>query len=131
LVAIRLDDQSEVYRLSRNANYVPMPAVVGDKLFVPNDKGIISCCDLATGEILQQQRVGQQRFPISASLVTCGTQLLLLSDDGVCCVLSADTELRVLQTMSLDEPTRATPALAADGVLFRTETLLHFYRFQR
>lgn len=130
LVAIRLEDQAEVYRLSRNANYVPMPVVVGDKLFVPNDKGIISCCDLASGEILQQQRVDQRRFPLSASLVSCGNSLLLLSDDGALCVLSADAELRLKQSIELGEPTRATPALSTSGVVIRTETQLHCFGFQ-
>ena len=131
LVAIRLDDQAEVYRISRNANYVPMPTVVGDKLFVPNDKGIVSCCDLATGEILQQRRVDQSRFPLSASLLSYGKTLLLLSDEGKLCLMSADSDLEVSQTIDLGEPTRATPAISADGVLVRTETQLHFFPFRR
>lgn len=131
LVAIRLQDQAEVYRISRNANYVPMPVAVGNKLFVPNDKGIISCCDLSSGEILQQQRVDQRRFPLSASLVSCGDNLLLLSDDGALCVLSADAELRLKQSIELGEPTRATPALSTSGVVIRTETQLHCFGFQR
>lgn len=131
LVAMRLDNQAEVYRISRNANYVPMPTVVGDKLFVPNDKGIISCCDLATGEILQQRRVDQSRFPLSASLLSWGKTLLLLSDEGKLCLMSADSDLEVSQTIDLGEPTRATPAISADGVLVRTETQLHFFPFIR
>lgn len=127
LVAIRLADQQEVYRLSRNANYVPMPVAVGDKLFVPNDKGILSCCRLATGEILQQQRVDEQRFNISSSLVALGNVLLVLSDEGKLKVISADEDLKTLQEIDLGEPTRATPALHQDAVIFRTETKLQCY----
>lgn len=127
LVAIRLADQQEVYRISRNANYVPMPVAVGDKLFVPNDKGILSCCQLATGEILQQQRVDEQRFNISSSLVALGQVLLVLSDEGKLKVISADEDLKTLQAIDLGEPTRATPALHQDAVIFRTETQLHCF----
>ncbi|MDP1562749.1 MAG: PQQ-binding-like beta-propeller repeat protein [Pirellulaceae bacterium] len=127
LVAIRLADQQEVYRISRNANYVPMPVAVGGKLFVPNDKGILSCCQLATGEILQQQRVDEQRFNISSSLVALGNVLLVLSDEGKLKVISADEDLKTLQTLDLGEPTRATPALHQDAAIFRTETTLQCY----
>jgi outer membrane protein assembly factor BamB len=124
LVAVRLSDQQEVYRISRNANYVPMPVAVGTKLFIPNDKGILSCCELATGEVLQQQRVDEQRFNISSSLVAVGKVLLVLSDEGKLKVISADEDLKTLQTMDLGEPTRATPALHGTAVIFRTETQL-------
>ena len=127
LVAIRLADQQEVYRLSRNANYVPMPVAVGDKLFVPNDKGILSCCQLATGEMLQQQRVDEQRFNISSSLVALGKVLLVLSDEGKLKVISADEDLKTLQEIDLGEPTRATPALHQDAVIIRSETRLQCY----
>jgi outer membrane protein assembly factor BamB len=127
LVAIRLADQQEVYRFSRNANYVPMPVAVGDKLFVPNDKGILSCCQLATGEILQQQRVDEQRFNISSSLVALGHVLLVLSDEGKLKVISADEDLKTLQEIDLGEPTRATPALHQDAVIFRTETQMQCF----
>lgn len=130
LVAIRLDDQKEVYRMTRNANYVPMPVVVGKRLFVANDKGILSCCDLASGEILQQQRVDEQRFNVSSSLVALGNVLLVLSDEGQLKVVSADADLKNFQTIDLAEPTRATPALSPQGAIFRTDTQLHFFKFQ-
>lgn len=127
LVAVRLSDQTEVYRITRNANYVPMPVVVGQNLFIANDKGILSCCDLASGEVLQQQRIDEQRFHISSSPVALGNLLLVLSDEGRLKVLSADVDLKNLQTIDLAEPTRATPALSPQGVVFRTDTQLHFF----
>lgn len=130
LVAVRLSDHEEVYRISRNANYVPMPVAVGSKLFVPNDKGILSCCELGTGEVLQQQRVDEQRFNISSSLVALGSVLLVLSDEGKLKVISADEDLKTLQTLDLGEPTRATPALHHQAVIFRTETQLQSFEIK-
>ncbi|MBL8891880.1 MAG: PQQ-binding-like beta-propeller repeat protein [Planctomycetaceae bacterium] len=128
LVAIRMSDQQEIYRMTRNANYVPMPVVVGQKLFVANDKGILSCCDLASGEVLQQQRLDERRFNISSSLVAFGSLLLVLSDEGQLKIVTADVDLKNLQTIELGEPTRATPALSPQGVVLRTDTQLHGFR---
>jgi outer membrane protein assembly factor BamB len=130
LVAIRLEDQQEVYRISRNANYVPMPVVVDDKLFLPNDKGVLSCCNLADGQVLQQQRVDEQRFNISSSLVAWGKRLLVVSDEGRVRIFSADQDLRPVQELELGEATRATPALGPQGVVFRTETHLQCYDYR-
>lgn len=127
LVAIRLEDQAEVYRISRNANYVPMPVVVGENLFLPNDKGILTCCRLTDGEVLNQRRLADGRFGLAASLVAVGDQVLAVSDEGIVKVISATENLREIATLTLGEPTRATPALVPDGVLFRTETQLHAF----
>jgi outer membrane protein assembly factor BamB len=127
LVALRLEDQTEAYRISRNANYVPMPVVVDDYLFLPNDKGILTCCRLADGEILNQRRLAEGRFGLASSLVAVGKQILAVSDEGIVKVIAADENLREIATLTLGEGTRATPALLPDGVLFRTESQLHAF----
>jgi len=124
LVAIRMNDQQELYRISRNANYVPMPVALHGKLFVPYDKGILSCCDLHSGQLLNQTRLSG-RFNISSSLVIAGDQLFVVSDEGVVKVFGADEDLSELNSVALGEATRATPAVADGSVIFRTETRLH------
>ncbi len=129
LVAVRITDQSEAYRISRNANYVPMPIVVAGHLFVPNDKGILSCCVPETGETLHQRRMSEGRFNISVSLVAIGDRLIVCSDEGQVRVVSANEEMSDLQEFSLGEGTRATPAISKSQIVFRTDSHLHGYSY--
>lgn len=113
-----------VYRMSRNANYVPSPVVLGQQLFVPGDKGFLSCLNLSDGEILNQIRIGG-RFNISSSPVIAGQKLFLISDDGLVKVFSADEQLRELGEYHLHETTRATPAIGNGYLVFRTDTKIY------
>jgi len=124
LVAMRLSDQQEVYRMTRNANYVPSPLVIGKLLFVPGDKGILSCLDLASGEVLNQKRIGG-RFNISSSLVATTDRMFAVSDEGIVKVYSTDQELEELGAIDLQETTRATPAIGKGLILFRTDSKVY------
>ena len=118
LVAVRIPKQQgeqpeQVYRLDRGAPYVPTPALRGDRLFIVDDKGIASCVEGKTGDVIWSKRVGGN---FSASPVVIGDRLLLISLDGKATVLNAGDDYRQLGSFSLGAPVGATPALV-DGYL--------------
>lgn len=118
LVAVRIPASSDekpeqVYRLDRGAPYVPTPVVMGNRLFLIDDKGIASCVAADSGDVIWSKRVGGN---YSASPVLVGNRLLLISLDGQATVLSAGDEYRQLGQFSLGAPVGATPA-AVDGSL--------------
>lgn len=123
LVAVRAPNSKtqrtqaeEVYRLERNAPYVPTPAVVGKLLFMVDDRGFASCVDAETGEVHWSQRVGGN---YGASPIVLGDKLLVISLKGKATVLRASTEYEQLGSIELGDAVQATPAVADGRLLLR------------
>jgi len=101
----------------------PSVSVVGDLLFMVNDKGIVTCLEAATGKFVKSERL-QGTF--AASPVVAGGKLYCVSEKGPTFVLSADRDLELLETNKLDAGCLASPA-AVEGALF-LRTTTHLYR---
>ncbi|MBI1247215.1 PQQ-binding-like beta-propeller repeat protein [bacterium] len=103
-----------VWRMARQASYVPTPVTYDDKVFVWYDKGIVSCLDAKTGKVLGQKRVGGNYY---GSPIRVGDRLFCISEEGNLMVVSADPELNVLGETSLGEGSESTPSVA-NGVMY-------------
>lgn len=123
LVAVRPKDKTaeEVYRVTRNANYVPSPIAVGSLLFLFGDRGVVSCLDLNSGELHWRQRVGRG---FSGSPVANDTHVYCMDQQGTAHVIKADPKFELASSNDLGEPSRATPAIVGNQILFRTESHL-------
>jgi len=104
----------EVYRLSKTVPHVPTPLVYGDLLLLWTDRGIVTCAEAATGELIWQQRVGGN---FSSSPICAGGRIYCPDDRGTMIVLRAGRQFQVLARNPLGEGTRATPAVAG-GTLY-------------
>jgi outer membrane protein assembly factor BamB len=111
-----------VYVLKKSVPQVPTPVALGDLLFVVHDRGTASCRDLATGEEYWIERLGS-RF--SASPICVGGRVYCVGEEGTVKVLAADKEFRMLGEGQVPGIAYATPAVAGDHLLFRTESGLY------
>jgi outer membrane protein assembly factor BamB len=123
LIAARPDDKGvkEVYRLEQSIPNVPTPIVAGDLLFLWQDRGIVSCYDLATGKQNYRERVGGDYH---SSPVRIGNRIFGVSRNGDVVVLAADRQFQVLARNPLNEACHATPAVANGRLYLRTEASL-------
>ena len=106
-----------VFRLDRNTNHMPTGLVVGKRLFMWSDAGILVCADAETGKTLWQERIGGK---FSSSPVAVDGKVYCLSDDGEVIVVAAADTFTELGRVQLDEGTAATTAVAGDALYFRT-----------
>jgi outer membrane protein assembly factor BamB len=112
----------ELYRIEQSAPYVPTPIIASDLLFLWHDRGIVTCCDLATGRQHWKERIGGDYH---ASPVRIGDRIFGVSMQGEVVVLAADKQFSVLARNSLNEPCHATPAVAGNRLYVRTESTLY------
>ena len=101
----------------------PSPLLIDGRLYAFNDKGVASCLDAATGEVVWQQRIGGN---YSASPVYADGKIYLFSEEGNAFVIRPGSEYDQLAENTLADGCLSSPAVA-DGALFvRTRT--HLYR---
>ena len=123
LVAARLGDQGaeKVFEVTQAANYVPCPIVCNGLVFLFSDKGIASCVDPASGEVVWKQRVAKG---FSGSPVASAEYVYVMDESGDVLVLTASREFQKPTINPLGESSRSTPAIANGCLFFRTDTQL-------
>ncbi len=121
LVAVRIpqtagDRPRQLYRIDRGAPYVPTSVLKDDRLYLVGDKGIASCINVQTGEVIWQERIGGN---FGASPILIGDTLLLISLDGQATLLKASDEFQKVGEVDLGGPVGATPAYVNGQLLLR------------
>ncbi len=112
----------EAWRVEKSAPHIPSPIVIGDRAFLWNDLGVVTCVKLATGEIVWTERVPGEFF---ASPVAAGGRIFGVDKTGGVTIIAAADKLEVLARHELGEATQATPAIADGCIYLRTLTHLH------
>jgi outer membrane protein assembly factor BamB len=105
----------------RGSPYTPTPVVHDGVLHVISDNGILSAYDVETGARLYQQRVSETAGAFSASPIVAGGNLYLASEDGEIFVARAGRNYELLASNPVGEILMATPAVAGDMLIVRTQ----------
>jgi len=115
--------QTHVHWHVKNAKcYVPSPVLVGQHLFVADDRGTANCFHAQSGDRLWQDRLGRH---YSASLVTAGGLVYFLADDGITKLVRPGKTLDVVAENKLGEFCYASPAISQGQILVRGERNLY------
>lgn len=109
---------SQLWKSSKGAGFVPSAVCVSDLYFYANDRGILSCLDLANGQELWTQRL---EGAFRGSPVAAANRVYFTNLDGRTQIIEAAREYRLLGTGDLAEPISASPAISDGCLLFRTE----------
>lgn len=114
-------DHELVFELRKAAPYVPTPVAKDNLMFLWDDKGIVSCIEMPSGQTVWSERIGGN---VSSSPVIAGNRLVGIAEDGTVTILAADRKFKKLGEVSLGETTRSTPALREDCMLVRSDSVL-------
>ena len=109
--------QGVAWSHSTGGSYVPSPIAQGDYLYVPQDKGTLTCYEAQTGKtVYKKQKLGK-RNAITASQVLADGRLYIQTEDGECYVLKTGPTFEILTVNRLADIFCASPAVS-DGKLF-------------
>ncbi len=103
--------------------YNPSPLLYGDYLYVLLDRGFLTCYNAKTGE----QVYGRKRLPggkaFTASPWAYDGKVFCLSEYGETFVVRAGPDFEILHVNRLEEDSMAmaTPAIAGDRLILRTD----------
>jgi outer membrane protein assembly factor BamB len=131
LLAVRPDgkglatDATIAWRVTRGVPQKPSLALVGDLIFMVNDRGITSAVEAKTGEIVWTSRI---RGEYSASPLAAPGRVYFFSEDGRTTVIETGREFKVLAESELGDGFMASPAVDGDALILRSRS--HLYRIQ-
>lgn len=118
-------DSHRLWALERYGPDVPTPVSDGRRLYLVDDRGIATCVDLATGEIVWgPERTAQGT--VSASPLLADGRLYITNESAVTTVLAAGAEFRVLATNEIPDPyTLSSLAVGGSRLYLRTSSRLY------
>ena len=111
----------------KNIPYVPTPLLMGDRLYLIRDGGIITCVKFPTGEEIYSERLpgtGGRGARYFSSPVAADGKIYCASQSGDVVVIKAGNKFETLATNKLDSPINATPAIAWNHLFIRTDKTL-------
>jgi outer membrane protein assembly factor BamB len=119
------------YNRVAGGTYLPTPVIYDAGLYVLGDNGIFAKYDPHTGERIYRSRIHPQARNFTASPWAYDGKIFVLNEEGDTFVIKAGDEFEFVGVNSLDEFSMATPAIAGDRLLIRTQSKLYSIRETR
>jgi outer membrane protein assembly factor BamB len=125
-------NQFVVWSDAKGGTYLPTPVAYDGGLYVLTEGGILTRFDAKTGLESYKSRLasagGSGAF--TSSPWAYNGRIFCLDEEGTTYVVRAGEKFEVLRVNPLDEMALASPAIAGDRLLLRTETRLYSIRRQ-
>jgi len=109
--------QGVAWSHTKGGPYVPSPIALGDYLYVPLDKGFLTCYEAQTGKLVYDRQELGTRNTITASPIAGDGKIYIQTEDGECYVVKQGPKFEILAVSKLDEIFCASPAVS-EGKLF-------------
>jgi outer membrane protein assembly factor BamB len=115
---------------ARGGSYLPTPVAVEGGVYVLNEVGILTRFEAKTGKQSYRSRLASDggSGAFTSSPWAYNGRIFCLDEEGTTYVVKAGEKFEVLRVNSLDEMALATPAIAGERLLLRTETKLYSIR---
>ena len=101
-----ITDTHVVWKIKRAVSNKPSILLIDDLIYMIDDKGIASCVEAKTGELVWQKRIGGE---YSASPVYADGKIWLFSEDGKTTVIRPGRTFEALAENQLDDGFLASP----------------------
>ena len=104
---------------------VPSPISDGKYFYMVDDRGLVTCLDAKTGELIWGPEATTEAI-VSASPILTDGKLYIINEKGVTSIVSVGKEFKLLATNELDGTyTLASPAVSGSQLFIRTSTYLY------
>jgi len=115
---------TEVWKQPKLSSGYTSPLLYQDRVYALRG-GLLNCADVKTGKELWSERVGRGKGQFWASPVAADGKVYTFDDNGVCAVVQAGDEARVLATNDMKGEIMGTPAIARGALYIPTTTALY------
>jgi hypothetical protein len=117
-----------VWSNPRGGTYLPTAVAYEGALYSVTETGILSRYEAKTGKTTYRTRIDPGARAFTASPWACKGKVFLLDEEGQTFVVAAGETFELQHTNLLEDMALATPAMAGDRLLLRTEHRLYSIR---
>jgi outer membrane protein assembly factor BamB len=114
-----IQSKGVAWSYSKGGPYVTSPIAVDDYLYVPLDRGTLTCYEAQTGKVIYDKQELGTRKTITASPVVADGKIYIQTEDGECYVVRQGPKFEILAVNRLDEVFCASPAVSGGKLFLR------------
>jgi outer membrane protein assembly factor BamB len=133
LWAVRPDGNGDVtasnviWKCKENVPGISTPVISNGLIFMINDKGILSCLDAKTGQLIWKEKL-QGSYSFNFAPVSIEGNIYLTDMDGVTTVIKAEKKFQIVAENKLEGKFIAPPVVSENSLIMRSDT--HIYRIE-
>jgi outer membrane protein assembly factor BamB len=133
LWAVRADGKGDVtatnilWKCTENVPGISTPVIVNGLIYMVNEKGVLSCLDAKTGQLVWKEKL-QGNYNFNAAPVSIEGKIYLTTLDGLTTIFKADKKFEVLAENKLEGKFIARPVVSENSLIMRSDT--HIYRIE-
>lgn len=116
-----------VWKHARGIPYVASPVIDRGILYMVKEGGIVTKLEVATGQLLQEERVGGMGNYFSSPVAGDG-KVYFASEPGTVSVLASQPDWKIISSHNFHEKIYATPAFGRGCLYLRTEQALYCFQ---
>jgi outer membrane protein assembly factor BamB len=116
-----------IWKYARGVPYVATPVIDHSILYMVKEGGIVTKLDVATGQLLQEERVAGLGNYFSSPVAGDG-KVYFASEPGTVSVLASQPEWKLISSHEFHEKIYATPAFGSGCLYLRTEQALYCFQ---
>lgn len=118
-----ITDSHVVWRRNEDIPMLSSPVLVDDLLYLVSDRGVLQCLEAATGKVVWSEELAGKFGP---SPLYADGRIYVCNKEGETTVIEPGRTFRALAENEIDGEMSASPVVAGNSLLLRTET--HLYR---
>lgn len=115
----KTESQGVAWSHKKGGPYVTSPIAIGDYLYVPLDKGFLTCYEARTGKVVYEKQKLGTRNTITASPIAGDGKIYIQTEDGECYLVKQGPEFEILAVNKLEEVFCASPAVSGGRLFLR------------
>lgn len=109
----------------RGGPYVTSPIAMGEYLYIPLDKGFLTCYEAQTGKIVYDKQQLGERNSITASPIAGDDKIYIQTEGGECYIIKQGPKFEILVVNKLNELFCASPAVSTGRLYLRGRKYLY------
>ena len=133
-ISLKEDQTSNEYVVwsqPRGGTYLPSAVAYKGAIYTLTETGILNRFDAKTGKQIYKTRIDPAATAFTTSPWIYNDKLFCLSEEGQTFVMTTGEQFQLLHVNELDDMTLASPAIAGERLLIRTEHRLYSIRSKK
>lgn len=133
LWAVRPDGKGDVtstnilWKCTENVPGIATPVITNGMIFMVSEKGILSCLDAKTGQLIWKEKL-QGNFNFNTAPVAIADKIYLTDVDGTTTIIKAGKKFETVTQNKLEGKFIARPVVSGNSLIIRSDT--HIYRIE-
>jgi len=104
---------------------IPTPVIVDGLMYMVHDRGMASCLDVKTGEVIWKEKL---KGNFNSSPIYAAGNIYFINVKGFCTVIKPGTSFQKIAENDIKETVKAMPVFIGNQMILRTEKFLYLIK---